>query len=77
MERQLHEQLKSQKRAFHASKTETIQRERLTGIPRGEAGDHYTMQEYQEQFPKHKRVAMVEKVPAHLRNKYGTNNPVN
>lgn len=74
MDQQLFEQHKQQKRAYHAAKKEARQ-EKRSFYPAGFIpSDHYV--KWLNQFPKVKRIAMVQKVPAHLRNKYGTNNPV-
>lgn len=64
---------KAEKKAFHQAKKEA----RLNRQPFYEhviiAPEKYAA--WLAQFPKARRTAMIEKVPAHLRNKRGTNNP--
>lgn len=65
---------KATKKAFHEAKKEA----RMNGLPFHQHAI-ITPEKYPTwlaQFPKVRRTAMVEKVPAHLRNKRGTNNPV-
>lgn len=73
MEKYLFDQHKAQKRAYHEAKKEA----KINNRPfyNGEFIPSDMYPAWLAQFPKVKRLAMVQKVLPHLRNKRGTNNP--